>query len=81
MLSEFLKSRINEAKELVLELRKTFKYVSVLGTDVRVQSVGANRMSTTIDDDGLSAECGFVVKMKNDNSFFEYSLDDILAGL
>ena len=79
MLSEFLKSRIKEAKELVLELRKTFKYVSVLGTDVRVQSVGANRMSTTIDDDGLSAECGFVVKMKNDNSFFEYSLDDILG--
>ena len=79
MLSEFLKSRMKDAKALCMELRKTFKYVSVLGTDVRVQSVMANRMSTSIQDEGLGSECGFVVKMKNDNAFFEYSLDDILG--
>lgn len=79
MLSEFLKSRMKDAKALCNELRKTFKYVSVLGTDVRVQSVMANRMSTSIQDEGLGSECGFVVKMKNDNAFFEYSLDDILG--
>jgi TldD protein len=79
MLSEFLKSRMKDAKALCIELRKTFKYVSVLGTDVRVQSVMANRMSTSIQDEGLGSECGFVVKMKNDNAFFEYSLDDILG--
>ena len=77
MLSDFLKSRKQDAKDLVLELRKTFKYVSVLGTDVRVDGVSANAVSTSITDEGLSSECGFVVKMKNDNSFFEYSLDDI----
>ena len=79
MLSEFLTSRMKDAKALCIELRKTFKYVSVLGTDVRVQSVMANRMSTSIQDEGLGSECGFVVKMKNDNAFFEYSLDDILG--
>lgn len=79
MLSEFLKSRMKDAKALCMELRKTFKYVSVLGSDVRVQSVMANRMSTSIQDEGLGSECGFVVKMKNDNAFFEYSLDDILG--
>ena len=79
MLSEFLKSRMKDAKALCIELRKTFKYVSVLGCDVRVQSVMANRMSTSIQDEGLGSECGFVVKMKNDNAFFEYSLDDILG--
>ena len=79
MLSEFLKSRMKDAKALCMELRKTFKYVSVLGSDVRVQSVMANRMSTSIKDEGLGSECGFVVKMKNDNAFFEYSLDDILG--
>ena len=79
MLSEFLKSRMKDAKALCIELRKTFKYVSVLGCDVRVQSVMANRMSTSIQDEGLGSECGFVVKMKNDNAFFEYSLDDILS--
>jgi TldD protein len=36
-------------------------------------------MSTSIQDEGLGSECGFVVKMKNDNAFFEYSLDDILG--
>lgn len=77
MLSDFLKSRKQDAKDLVLELRKAFKYVSILGTDVRVQTVTANVKSTQITDEGLSSECGFVVKMKNDNSFFEYSLDDI----
>ena len=77
MLSDFLKSRKQDAKDLVLELRKTFKYVSVLGTDVRVQGISADVNSTHINDEGLSSECGFVVKMKNDNSFFEYSLDDI----
>lgn len=77
MLSEFLKSRKQDCKDLVLELRKTFKYVSVLGTDVRVQSVSANSKATSIQDEGLSSECGFVIKMKNDNAFFEYSLDDI----
>ena len=79
MLSEFLKSRMKDAKALCMELKKTFKYVSVLGCDVRVQSVMANRMSTSIQDEGLGSECGFVVKMKNDNAFFEYSLDDILG--
>ena len=70
---------MKDAKALCIELRKTFKYVSVLGCDVRVQSVMANRMSTSIQDEGLGSECGFVVKMKNDNAFFEYSLDDILS--
>jgi TldD protein len=74
--SSFLNSRRDDCKALVRELSSAFKYVSILGCDVRSSRIAADRRSTGIGEGRLS-ECGFVIKMHNGRSFFEYSLDDI----
>ncbi len=76
MFSKFLASRKEALKCLVKELSKTYKYVSILGTDVKGIRAQATKQNQTVSDDGYN-ECGFVVKMTNDDIFFEYSLDDI----
>ncbi|MGM9969063.1 MAG: TldD/PmbA family protein [Anaeroplasma sp.] len=80
MLSSFLKSKKKECKELVLELKKHFKYVSILGTDVVSKRITADKMTSNISESDDS-ECGFVLKMTNGGSFFEYSLDDISGDI
>ncbi len=74
--SEFLNSKRAECRALVSELRKTFEYVSILGSDVRSVAISADRRSTNIGEGALS-ECGFVIKLHNGRAFFEYSTDDI----
>ncbi len=74
--SEFLDSRRAACRKLVAELSPSFEYVGVLGTDVSSASVRVNRAVSSIGEGG-GAECGFVVKLHNGRSFFEYSLDDI----
>lgn len=73
--SSYLDGKRRDCAELVAELRKRFPYVSVLGTDVRAAAYRADRMSSAAQD--APGECGFVVKMHDGRSFFEYSLDDI----
>jgi len=73
--SPYLESKRADCAKLVEILGKSFDYVSILGTDVSGNSYRADRMSSAAQDgDG---ECGFVVKMHDRNSFYEYSLDDI----
>ena len=73
--SDFLSENKDNCKQLVNALGKYFKYVSVLGTDVRSTVYRVDRRSSMISDgDG---ECGFVVKMHDGRAFFEYSLDDL----
>lgn len=74
--SEYLHSKRDEIKQLVAELGKKFAYVSVLATDVQASMVNANRRSSNISEGGAS-ECGFVVKLNDGRSFYEYSTDDI----
>ena len=81
MKSQFLESRKKTAKELVMALKKHYSYVSILGTDVRCQSIVASSRSASISDEGLGSECGFVLKMKNNKGFFEYALDDIKGDI
>ena len=80
MFSEFLNSKRNECKVLVAELSKSFKYVSILGSDVKSRAISADRRSTNIGEGNLS-ECGFVIKMHDGRAFFEYSLDDISGDI
>ena len=63
------------ARELVKELNEYFKYVSILGSDVKETAYRADRKSSSAQDAG--GECGFVIKMHDGKAFFEYSLDDI----
>lgn len=73
--SAYLNGKRDDCKELVQALGKHFQYVSVLGTDVRATVIRADRKSSMVQDG--RGECGFVVKMHDGHSFFEYSLDDI----
>ncbi|MBE5818163.1 MAG: TldD/PmbA family protein [Clostridiales bacterium] len=74
--SKFLESKRNDCKELVAELLKRYSYASILGSDVSSFGITANKSTSAINEGTLS-ECGFVVKLHNGRSFFEYSLDDI----
>ncbi len=74
--SKYLDSKRGEIKQLVAELGKKFAYVSVLATDVQASLVNANRRSSTMSE-GSASECGFVVKLNDGRSFYEYSTDDI----
>lgn len=73
--SKYLEGKRKDCRELVDELQKSFSYVSILGTDVRSTSFRVDRKSSAAAE-GMS-ECGFVVKMHDGRSFFEYSLDNI----
>lgn len=73
--SAYLNGKRSECRALVAELRKTFEYVSILGTDVRATVYRTDRRSSAIRDG--EGECGFVVKMCNGRSFFEYSMSDL----
>ena len=74
--SEFLNSRREDCKALVRELSKSFSYVAILGSDVKSTAIYANRMMSNISE-GSMTERGFVIKLHNGKSFFEYSIDDI----
>lgn len=72
--STYLNERRAACRALVAELGKTFGYVSILGTDVHSTVYRTDRRSSAIRDG--EGECGFVLRMHNGRSFFEYSLDD-----
>ena len=74
--SKFLTSRRAGCRELVRLLRRDYAYASILGVDVRAKTVLADRNRTQISA-GRDTECGFVVKLTDGNTIFEYSLDDI----
>jgi hypothetical protein len=57
--SEVLNSRREACKMLVSELGKNFKYVTVLGSDVKSTAIRVNRNTSDIGEGG-AAECGFV---------------------
>ena len=73
--SPYLESKRQDCRELVKALGEKFQYVSVLGTDVTATQIRADKKSS-IAQEGRG-ECGFVIKMHDGHSFFEYSLDDI----
>ena len=63
--SEFLNSRRAQARGLVAELKKEFRYVSILGVDIRARSVQADKKTSAIST-GRDTECGFVVKVSDE---------------
>ena len=75
MLNKYLKSRINDAKKLVKELRKTYDYVSILGSYVKNTRIVVSTYTNSIDE--VDNECGFVIKAYKDGRYSEYSCNDI----
>ena len=74
--SRFLNSRREDCKALVAELGKSFRYVSILGSDVKSTAISVDRRSSNMGE-GRISECGFVIKMHDGKAFYEYSLDDV----
>ncbi len=74
--SDFLNERRADCRALIAVLSRHFRYVSILGSDVRSTAVLVNRRTSNIGEGNLS-ECGFVIKMHDGRAFYEYSLDDV----
>ena len=73
--SAYLEGKREDVRALVKALRRSFEYVSALGTDVRSSICRVDRNTMSIKDgDG---ECGFVFKMQRGGSYYEYSTDDL----
>lgn len=77
--STYLDGKRADCRALAAALGKRFPYVSVLGTDVRATAIRADKKSSNVQDG--RGECGFVVKMHDGRSFFEYSLDDLSGDI
>ncbi len=73
--SKFLIDNKSSCKELVNELSKTYKYVSILACDVKGIVIRANKKTSTITENEFDKQQGFVVKMNNGHAFYEYSFD------
>ena len=75
MFSSYLNGIRGKAKELVNELSKSFKYVSLLATDNTGVAYMADRRNSVVREG--AGECGFVLKLHNGKAFYEYSFSDI----
>ena len=77
--STYLDGKRGECRALVAALGQRFPYVSILGTDVRATSIRVDKNTSMVQDG--RGECGFVVKMHDGRSFFEYSLNDLSGDM
>lgn len=73
--SAFLDAARPDCRALVDALGEYFPYVSILGSDTSETLYLVDRSSSSVTEG--SRDRGFVVKMHDGKSFFEYSLDDI----
>ena len=74
--STYLSDRKDACQRLVTELRRSFEYVSILGTDVRSMNLQVNRRTSAVNEGG-DAERGFVLKLYRDGLLYEYSTDTV----
>ncbi len=74
-LNLFLKSRIDDAKALVEELKKEYDYVSVLGSSTKITRIVSSTYSSSVNSS--ENDCGFVIKLYNGSFYSEYACDDI----
>ncbi|MBQ8725668.1 MAG: TldD/PmbA family protein [Clostridia bacterium] len=77
--SRYLDSKRECLRSLVKELGQKFEFVSVLGTDCQATVYMANKNVSSVRDG--SGECGFVVKMHDGKTFYEYSLSEISGDM
>ena len=75
-MSEFLTSKKSVLKSLISQLRESFDYASVLGTDVKCKSFSVRDKSASVAD-GRWAERGFVVRVYADGRYYEHSFNEI----
>ena len=69
-MSKYLKDQKSTVKKLVEILSKDFKYVSVLGTDVKGRMYSVSKTGAGINDSSWN-ERGFVVRVHNGYNYSE----------
>jgi TldD protein len=74
--SEFLSNSKPLIGKLISMLSKSYKYVSVLGTDTKGKSFRVSKTGISVNDYML-VERGFVVRIHNGVSYSEYSFNEI----
>lgn len=64
-------------QSLLDQLLKTYSYASILAVDSKSMIYSVSRRGTTISEDDLFSERGFVVKVYDGKSYGEYSFNEI----
>lgn len=75
-MSKYLQEKKQLLKEIVSELSKAFKYVSVLGTDICGKTYSVYKTGASISDSEWN-ERGFVVRVHNGYNYSEYSFNEL----
>lgn len=75
-MSKYLQEKKPLLKEMVSKLSKSFKYVSVLGTDTCGKTYSVYRTGASINDSEWT-ERGFVVRVHNGYNYSEYSFNEL----
>lgn len=75
-MSKYLQEKKPLLKEMVSELSKSFKYVSILGTDTCGKTYSVYRTGASINDSEWT-ERGFVVRVHNGYNYSEYSFNEL----
>ncbi len=75
-LSNFLNNQRNTLKQLINDLSKDFKYVSVLGADTIGTSYRVSRKGSSVGDSNWG-ERGFVIRVFNGINYSEYSFNTL----
>ena len=76
MFSNYLASKKEICKKLINKLLTKYSYVSILGKEIKGDSIRVNTRFTRIGDT-IEAQCGFVCRVYNNTSYSEYAFSDI----
>lgn len=68
-------------KSLLEQLLETYSYASILSTDAKSMTYNVSKRGTTISEDDMLNERGFVAKVYDGKSYGEYSFNEITEGL
>jgi TldD protein len=75
-ISPFLKEQKKMFENVIDELSKEFKYVSILGADSKGMSYGVRSTGASVED-SMWSERGFVLRVFNGVNYSEYSFNEI----
>ena len=76
MYSKYLEKKKDICKRLLDRLLVKYKYVSILGKEIKGTSIRVATHFTRIGDT-FERQCGFVVRVYNNSSYSEYAFSDI----
>ena len=76
MFSKYLESKRKILKKLVEKLSLKYSYVSILGKEIKGDSIRVATRFTRVGDT-FESQCGFVCRIYNNKSYSEYAFSDI----